>query len=524
MAFLSVNLLYLVNIPYLCNVKIYTAEQIREIDAYTIANEPITSINLMERASAAFAQKFMERWGSSVVLKVFAGPGNNGGDALAVSRILACQGYRVSVYLFNTKGSLSPDCQTNKIRLRECRNINFVEVTSSFAPPVLNEGDVVIDGLFGTGVTRPLNGGFASVVKYINASPATVVSIDVPSGLICEDNEYNVVDHIIKADYTFTFQYPKLSFFFPENEEYVGEWSVLDIRLMEPKSEDFTTPYTFGESKDIAKMLRERSRFAHKGSAGNAVLVAGKNGMAGAAILSSKACLRSGAGKVTVHTQECNVVPLHIAVPEAVLSVDEDKDRFSKSFPMHGFDAIAMGPGIGTEPSTAQAMIEQIKLSRVPIVLDADAINILGDHKGWLLQLPQNCILTPHKKELFGLVDTTVTSFDQLNKTIDLCTRQQIYIVIKGAFSAIVSPDGSVCFNPTGNPGMATAGSGDVLTGVILALLAQGYEPDHAVKLGVYIHGLAGDVAAETRGYEGVIASDIVECLPEAFIRLRKEK
>lgn len=505
-------------------MKIYTAAQIREIDAYTIANEPISSINLMERASTAFARKFMERWGTSVVLKVFAGPGNNGGDALAVSRILATMGYRVSVYLFNTKGTLSPDCQTNKIRLRECRNINFVEVTSSFAPPVLNEGDVVIDGLFGTGVTRPLNGGFASVVKYINSSKATVVSIDVPSGLMCEDNEHNVKDHIIKADYTFTFQYPKLAFFFPENEEYVGDWSVLGINLIEPQTEEFLTPYTFTETPVIKSMLRKRSRFAHKGSAGNAVLVAGKMGMAGAAILSSKACLRAGVGKVTVHTQECNVLPLHIAVPEAVLSVDEDKMCFSKSFQMQGFDAIAMGPGMGREPATAQAMIEQVRLSKVPAVLDADAINILGDHKGWLSQLPSNCILTPHKKELFGLLDATVNSFDQLDKTRELCSRQQIYIVIKGAFSAIVCPDGSVCFNPTGNPGMATAGSGDVLTGVILALLAQGYEPDNAVKLGVYVHGLAGDIAAETRGYEGVIASDILESIPEAFVRLRKEK
>ena len=196
-------------------MKVYTAAQIREIDAYTIEHEPISSINLMERASIAVAKEIFERWGNSVSYKVFAGPGNNGGDALAVSRLLAKAGCRVSVYLFNTKGNLSPDCQTNKIRLRESRNVNFVEVTSSFAPPVLKSEDVVIDGLFGTGVNRPLSGGFAGVVKYINSSDATIVSIDVPSGLMCEDNEHNVADHIVKADYTFTFQYPKLAFFFP---------------------------------------------------------------------------------------------------------------------------------------------------------------------------------------------------------------------------------------------------------------------------------------------------------------------
>ena len=512
-------------IRYLCSVKVYSAAQIKEIDAYTIEHEPISSVNLMERASIAVAHEIMERWGNAVSYKVFAGPGNNGGDALAVSRIMAKAGCRVSVYLFNTKGSLSPDCQTNKIRLHECRNVNFVEVTSSFAPPVLGADDVVIDGLFGTGVSRPLSGGFASMVKYINASEATVVSIDVPSGLMCEDNENNVADHIIKADYTFTFQYPKLSFLFPENEQYVGQWKVLDIKLMEPDTEDFQSPYNYTETSDIVPMLRTRMRFAHKGTAGNAILVAGKKGMAGAAILASRACLRSGVGKITVRTQEGNVLPLQIAVPEAVLSIEGDEAYFSHSFPMQGFDAIAIGPGIGKEAATAQAMIEQIKLScNVPIILDADAINILGDHRGWISQLSKDCIFTPHKKELFGLIGTSTNSYDQLCKTRELCSRQQIYIVIKGAFSAVVCPDGSVCFNPTGNQGMATAGSGDVLTGVILALLAQGYDADSAVKLGVYLHGLAGDVASETRGYEGLIASDIVESLPEAFLRLRKDK
>ncbi|MBO4664719.1 MAG: NAD(P)H-hydrate dehydratase [Bacteroidaceae bacterium] len=506
-------------------MKVYTAAQIREIDAYTIEHEPISSINLMERASIAVAKEIFERWGDSVSYKVFAGPGNNGGDALAVSRLLAKSGCRVSVYLFNTKGNLSPDCQTNKIRLRESRNVNFVEVTSSFAPPVLKSEDVVIDGLFGTGVNRPLSGGFAGVVKYINSSDATIVSIDVPSGLMCEDNEHNVADHIVKADYTFTFQYPKLAFFFPENEQFVGKWSVLDIKLMDPQTEEFATPYSVTEEAIAVPMLRKRSRFAHKGTAGNAVLVAGKKGMVGAGILASRACLRSGVGKVTVRTQECNVLPLQIAVPEAVLSIESDEACFSHSFPMQGFDAIAIGPGIGKEPSTAQAMIEQVKLAaNVPVVLDADAINILGEHRGWILQLPKECILTPHKKELFGLIGTSVNTYDQLCKTRELCSRQQIYIVIKGAFSAVVCPDGSVCFNPTGNQGMATAGSGDVLTGVILALLAQGYDADSAVKLGVYLHGLAGDVASETRGYEGLIASDIVESLPEAFLRLRKDK
>lgn len=509
-------------IRYLCNMKILTAAQIRQLDAYTIEHEPISSYDLMERASISFAKKVMERWERSVVLTVFAGHGNNGGDALAVSRILSKEGYRLKVYLFNTKGNLSPDCQENRRRIHDCRNVEFYEITNSFNPPVLKEDDVVIDGLFGTGVSRPLSGGFASVVKYINDSPATVVSIDVPSGLMCEDNEGNVDSHIIKARYTFTFQYPKLSFFFPENEEYVGHWEVIDIGLKDPFTEETSTPYYLLESNAAHSMLRNRSRFVHKGSVGHALLIAGKKGMVGAAVLAARACLRSGAGKVTVRTPECNVLPLQISVPEAVLSVDPGATCFSRSFDMQGYDALAIGPGLGTETETAQAFVEQMSMSKIPAVIDADAINILGSHRGWIAQLPKGSILTPHKKELFGLISTTVNSYDQLMKTIDLCKRQQIHVVIKGAFSAVVCPDGCVYFNPTGNPGMATAGSGDVLTGIILALVAQKYPPLDAVRLGVYLHGLAGDVAAERLGYEGVVASDIVEAVPEAFLRLRK--
>lgn len=514
---------FLFGIHYLCIMKILTAAQMRELDAYTIEHQGITSLDLMERASNALAEKLMSRWGKDTVVKIFAGPGNNGGDALAIARILSTAGYKVSAYLFNTGDHISNDCQANKERLKDC-DVDFTEITTSFNPPLLEKNDLVIDGLFGTGMSRPLNGGFASVVKYINTSEATVVSIDVPSGLMCEDNKYNVTHHIIKAKYTYTFQYPKLSFFFVENEEFVGHWEVIDIGLSDPKDEAFETQYHLTETHEVAAMLKNRSRFVHKGSVGNAVIVAGKKGMAGAAILSAKACLRSGVGKLTVRTPEYNVLPLQIAVPEAVLSVDPDMSSFSQPFDMRDYDALAMGPGMGKDPGTVPAFIEQLSMAKVPVVLDADAINILGDHKSWISQLPKQTILTPHKKELFGLISTTVNSYEQLEKTRILCMRQQIIIVIKGAFSAVCYPDGSVYFNPTGNPGMATAGSGDVLTGIILALLAQEYTPENSARLGVYLHGLAGDVAAGEKGFEGVVASDIVDSLPKAFRQLRESR
>lgn len=515
-------------------MKILSASQLKVVDAYTIEHEPISSTNLMERASRAVADKIRSRWSIDTPVKIFAGPGNNGGDALAIARMLGETNYKVCVYLFNTSDNLSADCQINKQRLLDfqdvkqntmgVRNVELVEVKSQFTPPKLEEGDLVVDGLFGTGLSRPLNGGFASVVKYINSSPATVVSIDVPSGLMCEDNTYNVMNHIVKANYTFTLQYPKLSFFFAENEQYVGEWEVLDIGVKDPMTEETHSPYYFTEQADLLPLLKSRSKFAHKGSVGHALLIAGKRGMAGAAILAARACMRSGAGKLTVRVPEHNVRIMQEAVPEAILNIDVDQNCFSQSFDASEFDAMAIGPGIGTSSYTVQAFIEQVSMTKCPMVIDADALNILGSHRGWITQLPRRCILTPHKKELFGLISTTRNSYEELERTRELAARQQIYIVIKGAYSAIVTPEGNVYFNSSGNPGMATAGAGDVLTGVLVSLLAQGYVPEVAARLGVYLHGLAGDLAVENLSYEGLISSDLVEYLPKSFKTLRSNQ
>lgn len=515
-------------------MKILSASQLKVVDAYTIEHEPVSSTNLMERASRAVADKIRSRWSIDTPIKIFAGPGNNGGDALAIARMLGETNYKVCVYLFNTSDNLSADCQINKQRLLDfqdvkqntmgVRNVELVEVKSQFTPPKLEEGDLVVDGLFGTGLSRPLNGGFASVVKYINSSPATVVSIDVPSGLMCEDNTYNVMNHIVKANYTFTLQYPKLSFFFAENEQYVGEWEVLDIGVKDPMTEETHSPYYFTEQADLLPLLKSRSKFAHKGSVGHALLIAGKRGMAGAAILAARACMRSGAGKLTVRVPEHNVRIMQEAVPEAILNIDVDQNCFSQSFDTSEFDAMAIGPGIGTSSYTVQAFIEQVSMTKCPMVIDADALNILGSHRGWITQLPRRCILTPHKKELFGLISTTRNSYEELERTRELAARQQVYIVIKGAYSAIVTPEGNVYFNSTGNPGMATAGAGDVLTGVLVSLLAQGYVPEVAARLGVYLHGLAGDLAAENLSYEGLISSDLVEYLPKSFKTLRSNQ
>lgn len=504
-------------------MKIFTSNQIHELDKYTIENEPIPSLDLMERAAKTLTQAITEVYPATMPVIVFAGPGNNGGDALAVARLLAIRNYQVSVYLFNISGHLSPDCAANKQRLTETKQVKqFVEVIEEFDPPKLEANMMVIDGLFGSGLNKPLAGGFASLVKYINASPAQVVSIDVPSGLMTEDNTYNVRANIIRAHLTLTIQQPKLSFLFPENQVFLGQLRVLDIRLSQEGMAKIEAQYTVVEESSVRQMLIGRNPFAHKGQMGNALLIAGSYCMAGAAVLAARACLRSGAGKVTVNTPKRNIPILQMSVPEAVIQTGNEETYFAEAVDTEDFDAMGIGPGLGQSEQTAIALIAQLRRTQCPIVADADALNILANHRAWLQQLPQGIILTPHAKELDRLEGHSADSYERLTKAINLAGRLKGYVILKGRYTAICMPDGHVFFNPTGNAGMATAGSGDVLTGIITGLLARGYKAPEACIVGTWLHGLAGDLAAHDLGEESLLASDIIRYLARAFKRLKE--
>lgn len=501
-------------------MKIFASSDIKKLDAYTIENEPIASIDLMERAAKALTEAITRRWNNNHPVKVFAGPGNNGGDALAVARLMTEKGYTVQAFLFNTSNHLSEDCETNKERLIETGKAVFSEITTKFDPPALTAQDIIIDGLFGSGLNKPLNGGFAAVVKYINASPSTVVSIDMPSGLMGEDNTYNLKNHIIRADLTLSLQLPKLAFLFAENQEIVGEWKLLDIKLSEEAILDTPTNYEILEEKDICELIKPRKTFAHKGNFGHGLLIAGSYGMAGSSILAAKACLRSGIGLLTVHTPAANNNILQTAVPEAMVQQDIHDNYFVTPVETETYQAIAIGPGLGQEEETALALSEQLRLCTTPVVLDADALNILSENRNWLSLIPKNSILTPHPKEMDRLVGKCHDSFVRLTKACEMAATLKVYIILKGAYSSIITPEGKIFFNPTGNPGMATAGSGDVLTGIVLALLAQGYTSEDACKLAVYVHGLAGDLAAEQVGEISLTSGDIINYLPAAWTKL----
>ncbi|MDR1224419.1 MAG: NAD(P)H-hydrate dehydratase [Tannerella sp.] len=506
--------------------KLFETSKIKEIDQYTIDNEPVASIDLVERAASVFVNEFGRRYASHQNrIYVFAGQGNNGADALAVSRLLTEQAYNVFTYLINPSDKLSPDCAENRRRLREMDGKQYVEVVSSFSPPVFKPQDIIIDGLFGSGLNRPLEGGFAKIVDYINHSESTVISIDIPSGLFGEDNRDNNLQYVIQADLTLTFEFPKISFLLPENADFIGEWKALPIGLHPDALLKTKSPYGLITDDDIAALLHKRERFSHKGDFGHALLMAGSAGKMGAAVLSAGSCMRSGAGLLTVHLPGKGEPVLQVALPEAMTDADRHPDYITElPASLSGYDAIGIGPGTGVGSETGAVLDRLFETGgSIPLVLDADALNIMAANSELFHKIPQGTVITPHPKEFDRLAGDSENAYERMQKARSIAAEQKICIVLKGANTAVCTPAGKVFFNTSGNPGMATAGSGDVLTGIILGLLAQGYSSEEASVIGVYIHGVAGNLAAANLSEESLIAGDITGMLGKAFKQMHND-
>jgi NAD(P)H-hydrate epimerase len=507
--------------------KLFETSKIKEIDEYTIANEPIEPVDLVERAAAVFVNEFCRRYASHRNrVYVFAGQGNNGADALAVSRMLTERGYDVFTYLINPSDRLSPECEENRRRIKEGDCERFTEIVSGtkFSPPVFEPQDVIIDGLFGSGLNRPLEGGFAKIIDYINHSESTVVSIDVPSGLFGEDNKDNSLQYVIQADLTLTFEFPKLSFLLPENADFVGEWKTLPIGLHPDALLKTETPYGLITDEDIASLVRKRERFSHKGDFGHALLVAGSRGKMGAAVLSAKSCMRSGAGLLTVRIPERGETVMQLSLPEVMTEADVHPDFITELPELSRYDAIGIGPGLGVNDRTAAVVGKLLDVAgKKPLVLDADALNIVAANSELLYRLPQGAVITPHPKEFDRLAGPSENAYERIRKARSIATEQKIYVILKGAYTVVCTPSGKAFFNTSGNPGMATAGSGDVLTGIILGLLAQGYGPGEASVIAVYIHGIAGNLAAAYLSEESLIAGDITTMLGKAFKQMHDD-
>jgi len=499
-------------------MKILPVEKIREADAYTIANEPIADIDLMERAATACFSWITGRLASAEAIHIFAGTGNNGGDGLALARMLRQEQFRVHVYLIGKEKNLSPSCRINFDRYKETGGQYLWLPDDEKQLPVVRDGEVIVDSLFGSGLTRAPEGFPATVIRHINACKALTISIDVPSGLFCDIPSVKAAQpDIIHADYTLTFAPPKLAFFLPENGRYTGNWQLLDIGISEEFIGKTDVKNFMIEESMLIPLLKKRNKFDHKGIFGHALLICGGYGKMGAAILASHAALRSGAGLVTVHSPSSGVPILQSAVPEAMMSIDKDNSFISEIPDLSKYSAIGTGCGIGLGNETRSALKLLIQNTPLPVIFDADAINILGENKTWLGFLPKDCIFTPHPKEFQRLIGKPADDFDRLRMQKDFSFRFQAYVVCKGAYTAITTPGGLCYFNSSGNPGMATGGSGDVLTGMITGLRAQGYSPLEACLLGVWLHGKAGDFAAVQTGQEALIAGDIISNIGKAF-------
>ena len=505
--------------------KLFETSKIKEIDRYTIENEPIDSIDLVERASTVFVNEFCRRFTSRHnKVYVFAGQGNNGADALAIASMLIEKGYNVFTYLLNPSNMLTEECEINKRRLIEDGNKKFIEVNAPFSPPMFDPQDIIIDGIFGSGLNRPLEGGFAGIVDYINHAKSTVVSIDIPSGLFGEDNKDNNLQFIIQADLTLTFEFPKLSFLLPENAVFVGEWKVLPIGLHPEALNKTKTSYGLITDEDIASLIHTRERFAHKGDFGHALLVAGSAGKIGAAVLAAKGCMRSGAGLLTAHIPGRGEMIMQTSLPEAMVDIDTNSEYITGIADITKYDAIGVGPGIGTKNETKNMLKWLLGASNnIPLVVDADALNIIAENSELLHNLPEGSIITPHPAEFDRLAGESDNAYERMQKARSMASENKICVVLKGAYTAVCTPNGNVFFNTSGNSGMATAGSGDVLTGIILGLLAQGYQTEKAAVIGVYLHGIAGNLAAANLSEESMIAGDIVQLLGTAFKQMHDE-
>lgn len=501
-------------------MKILNAEQVYKADKSTISREGIASLELMERAAKRLFEWIHGRLqGSPVKISLLCGIGNNGGDGLALARFLWEHGYHIEVFIVNYSEYRSRDFLTNLKRLKE-RKIWPQYLDENTPLPDFNGAEMIIDAIFGIGLNRPPAPWVAALMKAVNTTDRFVLSVDVPSGMFV-DKPLQKGQGVIHASYVLSFQVPKLAFFLPETGKYVDHWQVLDIGL-DPiflKNEEAT--YQLTELLDARSWCRTRNRFSHKGDFGHALIVGGSYGKIGAVILAARAALQSGCGLLTAFVPKCGYIPLQTAIPEAMVITDTSENDISTIETSWVPDAVGIGIGMGKSGESVKALRDYLKDQKGPLVLDADALNILAENQDLLESIPEGTILTPHPGELKRLLGPWNNDYEKLEKAHQFAERYKCVLLIKGAYTLILH-QGKGYFNPTGNPGMATAGSGDVLTGMLTGLLAQNYDPLTAARFGAYLHGLAGDITAEQLGEEAVTASSLTQNLATAYQFLRQ--
>lgn len=505
-------------------MKIFTNDNIKAIERMSHESLKINEAEVARRMGEGSAGEIALRWRSSKHTVIFAGPGTNGAYALATARALMQQGFNPVIYLFNINGKkLTTTCRAMRDELMDdFPEATLREVVREFNVPELNGTTLVIDGLFGSGLRAPLEGGFQSLVRYINESQATVVSLDVPSGMFPDWNPHAIARNIVHASLTLSVQFPHLAFFFSENAELVGEWRTIDVGMSREAVAATPTPYHLVEMPEVSHLLKPRKEFSSKADYGNAIIFAGSQGMMGASIFAALGALRAGVGKLTMHVPQCGVDVMQTRVPEAMCLADASRAMLTDMTQVRPFNACGVGPGIGTSNATIAALEKLLKSSEHPMVIDADALNCIAESPNLLNFVPKLSVLTPHAGEFDRLFGQHTGDEARVHKALEMSRHYNILIVLKGRYTALIRPDGKVYFNSSGTPALATPGSGDVLTGVITGLMAQGYKPEVSALLGVFVHGRAGELAADVQGLYGVLASDVANAVGMAIKEIMK--
>jgi len=505
-------------------MNIFSAAQMYEADSITTEKQNITSVDLMERAAGQIFNWLHQRMqGAQVPIHIFCGIGNNGGDGLALGRFLIQSGYNVTMYVANFTQKRSKCFLINYGKVKDVTTKWPVLLSGEDDFPPIHPDDIIIDGLFGIGLNRAPEGWVKKLIQYLNQQKAFKLAIDIPSGLSANGPLLDE-EAVVKANHTLTFQTPKLSFFLPETGKFVPYFEALDIGLDQEYL--MTTPPLAQVilKPEAQPMYKQREKYSHKGDYGHSVIIGGSTGKMGAVLLASRASLSTGAGYVSSYIPKSGNVILQSSFPEGMTILDKEED-FISSVDLADLtpSVVAIGMGMGTHVTTQKAFKELIANTDISMVLDADALNCLSEDPSILKNVPPHSILTPHPGELKRLIGEWDNDYDKLEKAKAFSKEYEVIVVIKGANTITVFGD-QLFVNSTGNPGMATAGSGDVLTGIITGLVSQGYEPLVAAIFGVYLHGSAGNIASQEKGFEALVASDIISNIGKAFLALFEQE
>lgn len=500
-------------------MKIFTVENIRLADEYTIQNEPISSIQLMERAAFNCVDWIFSNCKHHTKFAIFCGNGNNGGDGFAIARMLYLKGFDVDVFINKDNLKFSDNALINYKRLKEISGISLKDFheTSQYH---FDAKTIIIDALFGTGLSRKPEGIFKKMIEILNSKRNPKISIDIPSGMFA-DQIHDGNSAIIKADYTLTFQFWKKNFLHPETGSFAGKVIVLDINLSKEFIQNASTDNFVIDDEIVRNIFKVRQDFTHKGTYGKSIIVGGSYGKIGAVVLAIKSALKTGSGLTFALAPNCGYEILQTSAPEAMFINGGEKNIQQIIAQKDGVYGI--GPGLGTEKDTEKALLEFLEGYHISLILDADALNIISKRENYLKLIPKKSIITPHPKEFERLFGKTANSFERLDLAKTKAKELEIFIVLKDHHTQVVTPEGKVFYNITGNSGLAKGGSGDILTGIITSLLTQKYSEEEAAILGVWLHGKAADFAAEKHSKEAMQPTNVIHEIGNIFLYLNKK-